>query len=84
MEIIHKNGKHFLVGSARAVGRILAKASQAHVFVDLGWSLSKQADEASILNGEKYACKDCNYNGGETSFIGGSCPECGNINIMNI
>jgi len=81
MKVIKKDGKHYLVGSAAEVGRALMKQAKASQPLDLGWSLNKQADEASALHGEKYACTDCQYEGLEGTFVGGGCPECASKNL---
>jgi hypothetical protein len=59
------------------VGRMLTKSAQDAMPIDLGWSLSKQADDASELNGDQYQCSDCRFAGHEGKFVGGRCPECG-------
>ena len=81
MKIVKKDGKHYLVGTSVEVGRALIKRSRAAQPIDIGWSLNKQADEASTINDERYACSDCNYGGLEATFVGGGCPECGSKNL---
>lgn len=81
MKVVKKEGKHYLVGSAADVGRALTKQARASAPLDLGWSLSRQADDASAINGEKYACTDCGYEGLEGTFVGGGCPECSSKNL---
>jgi len=82
MKIINKDGKHFIVGTALEVGRVLTKRAKAVMPLDLGWTLSKQADEASSINNEEYLCNDCSYGGDEAKFPNGKCPECGSQNII--
>lgn len=82
MKLINKNGKHFLVGTAAQVGRVLSKSAKKVQPIDLGWSLSRQADEASVINNERYACADCHYEGPDPTFVGGGCPECSSKNIV--
>lgn len=77
MKVVKKDGKHYLVGKAAEVGRALTKSAKDSLPLDLGWSLSKQADDASELSGEKYQCSDCGFAGHEGKFVGGGCPECG-------
>jgi DNA-directed RNA polymerase subunit RPC12/RpoP len=84
MKIINKDGKKYLVGSAAEVGRILTKTAKKSEPIDLGWSLSKQADTASDMAGERYQCTQCSYKGSDSSFVGGGCPECGGKNMSRI
>ena len=81
MKLIDKDGKHYLTGTAAEVGRFLTKKAREAIPVDLGWSLAKQADDASAIHGERYGCVDCSYKGLEASFVGGGCPECGSKNL---
>jgi hypothetical protein len=77
MRLVRRGGKAYLVGTAAEVGRALTKAARKNAPVDLGWSLSKQADEASAIVGDTYECAGCSYRGIDATFVGGGCPECG-------
>jgi len=77
MKIVKKDGKTYLVGTAAEVGRALTKAARKNAPVDLGWTLSRQADDASAIVGDSYECAGCSYKGIDASFVEGGCPECG-------
>lgn len=81
MKLTKKDGKNFLTGTAAEVGHALRKLAAKDVPVDFGWSLGKQADDASELNGESYRCDGCSFEGLESKFVGGGCPECGKKTI---
>lgn len=81
MKIVKKDGKTYLVGTANEVGNVLTKIAHKNDPVDLGWTLSKQADDASELDGKSYVCKKCSFNGHDALFVGGSCPKCGGRDI---
>lgn len=78
MKIVKRDGKHYLVGTAAEVGNALTKRAMASKPIDLGWSLSRQADEASAIVGDKYRCDGCSYEGIDADFVSGECPRCRN------
>jgi rubrerythrin len=82
MKLSSKDGRFFLTGKKAEVEKTLSKQSSREQYIDLGWTLSKRADEASISDGEKYMCKGCNYSGNEHEFPNGGCPKCRGKNIV--
>jgi len=81
MKLVKRDGKNYLIGTAADVGKALTKQARKASPVDFGWTLNRQADDASSLGGETYGCGDCHYNGLEGSFVNSACPECGSKNI---
>jgi Zn finger protein HypA/HybF involved in hydrogenase expression len=85
MKIIVKEGKHFLQGKQAEVAKVLLRTSKKTVpDGGLGWTLDKMADDASVIEGIRYRCKDCSCERQELEFGKGNCPECGSINIARI
>ena len=60
MKIISKDGKHFLQGKQEEVAKALLKtAKKATPDGKLGWTLDKQADEASSMGEIRHRYDDC-------------------------
>lgn len=81
MKLTKQDGKTYLTGTVAEVGHALRRMSSKKVPIDLGWSLNKLADEASEINGERFVCDCCSFEGVESQFVGGGCPECGKKTI---
>ena len=59
MKLIIKNGKHFLQGKQAEVAKVLLKTAKKTPTEGLGWTLDKQADEASTIGEVRQRYDDC-------------------------
>lgn len=84
MKIIVKDGRHFLVGRQAEVARVLLRTAKKTQNEDLGWTLNKMADEASVIEGTRYRCSECSCERQELEFGDGNCPECGSVKIAKV
>jgi len=84
MILTSKNGKYFLTGRVAEIGNALSKTASDKEPIDLGWTLSKIADEASNASGQQYLCNDCQCIGFENEFPNGRCPKCRGKNISPV
>ena len=85
MKIIVRDGKHFLQGRQAEVARVLLRTAKKEApEAGLGWTLDKQADDASVIEGVRYRCGDCSCERQELDFGKGNCPQCGSTRIARV